>query len=181
MSGWTTYAKVDQLVFLPMQSIALASTTFVGQNLGCNQVDRARKGINRALILALCVTAMVMVPIVVFAPQIVSFFNSKTEVVEYGTMLIRWISPFYMLCCFNQIYSAAQRGVGNSKVPMVIMLISFVAFRQVYLFIMSRVWNEILPIAMGYPAGWFLSSFLSTVYYHTHKDKLDRFRLIEDK
>jgi len=31
MSGWTAYAKVDQLLFLPMQSIALASTTFVGR------------------------------------------------------------------------------------------------------------------------------------------------------
>ena len=45
MSGWTTYAKVDQLLFLPMQSIALASTTFVGQNLGSNQVDRAKQGV----------------------------------------------------------------------------------------------------------------------------------------
>ena len=45
MSGWTTYAKVDQLLFLPMQSISLASTTFVGQNLGKNQVARARKGV----------------------------------------------------------------------------------------------------------------------------------------
>ncbi len=44
MSGWTTYSKVDQILFLPMQSIALASTTFVGQNLGCNQVERARQG-----------------------------------------------------------------------------------------------------------------------------------------
>ena len=54
MSGWTTYAKVDQLIFLPMQSIALASTTFVGQNLGCNQVERAKKGVAQALAIALC-------------------------------------------------------------------------------------------------------------------------------
>ena len=149
--------------------------------MGCNQVERARKGITRALILALIVTAVVMMPVMAFAPQIVRFFNRKAEVVEYGTMLIRWISPFYMLCCFTQIYSAAQRGVGNSKVPMAIMLVSFVAFRQLYLFVMSRVWNEILPIAMGYPAGWILSSSLSTLYYHTHKSKLDQYRLIEDK
>ena len=181
MSGWTTYAKVDQLVFLPMQSIALSVTTFVGQNLGCNQEERARKGITCAVILSLCVTTLVMLPIVAFAPQIVRFFNSKPEVVDYGTMLIRWISPFYLLCCFNQIYSAAQRGVGNSEVPMVIMLISFVAFRQAYLFIMSRVWNEILPIAMGYPAGWFLSSFLSSLYYHTHKSRFGQKSLIENK
>ena len=33
MSGWTAYTKIDQIMFLPMQSLALAATTFVGQNL----------------------------------------------------------------------------------------------------------------------------------------------------
>ena len=178
MSGWTTYAKVDQLLFLPMQSIALASTTFVGQNLGCNQVERAKKGVTRAITLALISTLILMVPVLLFAPQIVAFFNSKPEVVEYGSMLLRWITPFYILCSFNQIYSGALRGAGNSKAPMVIMLSSFVAFRQVYLFIMSRVWNEIIPIAMSYPAGWLLCSTLTLLYYH--KAQLGKTRLVED-
>ena len=181
MSGWTTYAKVDQLLFLPMQSIALASTTFVGQNLGCNQVQRAKKGVTRALILALCSTTILMIPVLAFAPQIVAFFNSKPEVVEYGSMLLHWITPFYLLSCFTQIYSGALRGSGNSKAPMVIMLSSYVAFRQIYLFVMSRVWNEIIPIAMGYPAGWLLCSTLTTIYYHRYKSRLGSTRLVEDK
>ena len=178
MSGWTTYAKVDQLLFLPMQSIALASTTFVGQNLGCNQVERAKKGVTRAITLALISTLILMVPVLMFAPQIVAFFNGKPEVVEYGSLLLRWITPFYILCSFNQIYSGALRGAGNSKAPMIIMLSSFVAFRQVYLFIMSRVWNEIIPIAMSYPAGWLLCSTLTLIYYH--KAQLGKSRLVED-
>lgn len=178
MSGWTTYAKVDQLLFLPMQSIALASTTFVGQNLGKNQPDRARRGVKTALILAICATLVLMGPVLYFAPEIVAFFNDKTEVVTYGAMLLRWLSPFYLLCCFNQIYSGALRGAGNSKAPMVIMLSSFVAFRQVYLFLMSRICNEIIPIAMSYPAGWLLCSTLTTIYYH--RVKLTSTRLVED-
>lgn len=178
MSGWTTYAKVDQLLFLPMQSISLASTTFVGQNLGSNQVDRARKGVRQSLILALGATAILTVPVVIFASPIVAFFNDKPEVVEYGTIFLQWLSPFYLLCCFNQIYSGALRGAGNSRAPMVIMLASFVGFRQLYLFIMARLCNEILPIAMSYPAGWLLCSILSTVYYH--KAKLTKNRLLDD-
>ena len=178
MSGWTTYAKVDQLLFLPMQSIALASTTFVGQNLGCNQVERAKQGVKRSLMLAICSTLILMVPVLIFAPQIVAFFNNKTEVVEYGSMLLRWLTPFYVLCCFNQVYSGALRGAGNSKAPMIIMLTSFVAFRQVYLFVMSRICNEIIPIAMSYPAGWLLCSTLTTIYFH--KVHLGKNRLVED-
>ena len=178
MSGWTAYSKVDQLLFLPMQSIALASTTFVGQNLGRNQVDRAREGVRKALTIALASTAVMMVPVLVFSGPIVSFFNSKEEVIRYGTVLLRWLSPFYLLCCFNQIYSGALRGAGNSRAPMIIMLGSFVVFRQVYLFAMSRIWNEIIPIAMGYPAGWLLCSSITAVYFH--KVKLGKNRLVED-
>lgn len=178
MSGWTTYAKVDQLLFLPMQSIALASTTFVGQNLGCGQVDRAKEGVRQSLLISIVCTVVLMIPVLCFAPEIVAFFNSKEKVVDYGAMLLRWLSPFYVLCCFNQIYSGALRGAGNSKAPMIFMLTSFVAFRQIYLFTMSHIWNEIIPIAMAYPAGWLLCSILTTVYYH--KVRLGKSRLVED-
>ena len=179
MSGWTAYAKIDQLLFLPMQSIALASTTFVGQNLGCNQVERAKKGVSQALLIAIVSTVVLMIPVMAFASPVVAFFNSKEEVVEIGTMLLHWLSPFYVLCCFNQIYSGALRGAGNSRAPMIIMLSSFVAFRQIYLFIMARAWNEIIPIAMSYPAGWLLCSTLTAIYYHSVQ--LGKNRLVEDQ
>ena len=178
MSGWTTYSKVDQLLFLPMQSIALASTTFVGQNLGKNQVQRAKKGVTVSMLIAVVSTLILMVPVILFAPQIVAFFNSEPAVVEYGAMLLRWLSPFYVLCCFNQIYSGALRGAGNTRAPMIIMLTSFVAFRQVYLFAMSRICNEIIPIGMSYPAGWLLCSLLTVIYYR--KVQLSKSRLVDD-
>ncbi len=179
MSGWTTYAKVDQLIFLPMQSIALASTTFVGQNLGCGQIDRAKEGVKRSLIIAIASSVVLMIPVLIFAPYIVQFFIKEPAVIEYGTLFLRWMTPFYVLCCFNQIYSGALRGSGNTRAPMIIMLVSFVAFRQVYLFCMSQICNEIIPIAMSYPAGWLLCSALSTVYYH--RVNLGKNRLVEDK
>ena len=178
MSGWTAYAKVDQLLFLPMQSISLASTTFVGQNLGRNQPERARQGVSVALKMALCATLIMMIPLLIFADPSVRFFNDKPQVIEYGAMLLRWMSPFYVLCCFNQIYSGALRGAGNTKAPTIIMLSSFVLFRQIYLYVMSGICNEIIPIAMSYPAGWLLCSSLTTLYYH--KVKLGKTRLVED-
>ena len=179
MSGWAAYGKIDQLLILPMQSIALASTTFVGQNLGKNQVDRAKKGVRNALMISASATAILMIPVIAFAAPVVSFFNDKPEVIEYGAMFLCWLTPFYILCCFNQIYAGALRGAGDSRAPMVIMLISFVAFRQVYLFTMSHICNEVIPIAMGYPAGWLLCSLLSAIYYHSVK--LDKNRLVEDR
>ena len=178
MAGWTAYLKIDQLLFLPMQSIALATTTFVGQNLGKNQVQRARQGVTRAVIISMSATAIMMVPVIGFAPYIVKFLNNKPEVIQHGTLFLRVLTPFYILCCFNQIYASALRGAGNSRACMFIMLGSFVLFRQVYLFCMARICNEIIPIAMAYPAGWLLCSLITAIYYH--KVALGKTRLVED-
>ena len=179
MSGWTAYTKIDQLVILPVQSLSLASTTFVGQNLGVGNVERAKGGVRRALYLSFAVTAVLLVPVLTLAPDMTAFFNSKPEVVSYGALLLRLLSPFYFFFCINQIYSGALRGSGNSQVPMFIMLGSFVVFRQVYLYVMAHfISNEIVPIAMGYPAGWFVCSAVTLLYY-AHC-KFDSHRLVED-
>lgn len=179
MAGWTAYGKIDQLIFLPMQSLALASTTFVGQNLGIGQVDRAKKGVRSALNISFAATVIVMIPVILAAPWLVQFFNDDPAVIEFGTLFLRYITPFYIVCCVNQVYSGALRGAGNSKVPMFIMLASFVCFRQIYLFIMANfISNTVLPITMGYPAGWIVCSALTLLYYH--KVPLDKVKLIKN-
>ncbi len=178
MSGWTTYSKVDQLLFLPMQSISLATTTFVGQNLGKGSTERAQKGIKTALAVACSTTILLMIPVIAFASPLAAFFNAKPEVIEYASLFLRWLTPFYVLCCFNQIHVAALRGAGNSRAPMIITLCSFVGFRQVYLYLMAQICNEILPISMAYPAGWLVCSAITAIYYH--KVQLGKTRLVEE-
>lgn len=166
MSGWTAYTKLDAFLFLPMQSLSIAATTFVGQNLGNNDVKRAKKGVNIAMLMAFVSTVIIMLPMVIFAPDFVCFFNKKPEVIEYGTLFLHYITPFYLICCVNQIYSGALRGAGNTRAPMLIMLVSFVFFRQAYLFITANfISNTVLPIAMGYPAGWLVCSLINFIYY----------------
>ncbi|MBE6109297.1 MAG: MATE family efflux transporter [Erysipelotrichaceae bacterium] len=167
MSGWTAYSKIDALMLLPMQSIGLATTTFVGQNIGVGRVDRVKQGVRTGLMLSLAATVIPMIPVMIFAPQLVAFFNPKKEVVDYGVLMIRWISPFYALTCSSNIQSAALRGSGDTKAPMLMMIFSFVIFRQIYLFIMANfISNTIIPIFMGYPAGWLVCTVLTAIYYH---------------
>ena len=119
-----------------------------------------------------------MLPVLLFAPHIVAFFNAKEEVVHWGSLLLYWHTPFFVFNGFNQIYCSALRGAGNTRVPMIIILSCFVGFRQLYLFVMSMICNQFIPITLAYPAGWLLCSLLSFIYYH--RTSLDRSRLIED-
>ena len=168
MGGWTAYIKVDQLVLLPMQSIALATQTFVGQNLGLMQTERARKGVRVSLYISLVSTAVLIAAVVPLAKYIVEIFvgTAETGVIRYGTMFLTYLTLAYLLPCFNQIYAGALRGAGKSSIPMIAMLASFVFFRQIYLFIMANyISNTILPIAMGYPAGWLVCSVSLGIAY----------------
>lgn len=179
MSGWTTYSKLDQFIILPVQSLGLAATTFVGQNLGTDQVERAKRGTRDAFFLSVGITVVISSAAIALAPQLVAFFNDKPEVVAYGTLFLRHMCPCYVLICVNQVYSGSLRGAGISQPPTYIMLASFVVFRQIYLYIMANfISNTILPIAMGYPAGWLVCSVLTLIYYN-HVDLAGK-RVVDD-
>ncbi len=166
LGGWTTYSKIDQFIFLPVQSISLAATTLVGQSLGAGDMKRAKKGTYIAFLMSFGVTAVVIALVMAFAPQLAAFFNDDPNVLYYAELLLRNITPFYIFCSVNQVFAAALRGAGNTKAPMFIMLGSFVAFRQIYLFVVSNfISNEILPVAFGYPAGWFVCCVSMLIYY----------------
>ncbi len=168
MAGWASYGKIDQFAILPMQSLSLASTTFVGQNYGAQNMKRVKRGINISLILSISITGLLAVPLVVFAGQLVSMFNRETDVLYYGVFFLRISSPFYVLCCINQIYAGALRGLGDAAVPMGIMIGSFVVFRQIYLFTVTHLTSSFYPVSVAYPVGWIVCSAVMLVHYRRY-------------
>lgn len=180
MSGWTAYSKINQLVLLPMQSISLAITTFVGQNLGAGQRERARKSVGVAFGLSVGTSAVLLLPVLLFAPQLVRFFNPNGEVITFGALLLRMLCPFFLIYCIHDTLGGALRGAGNGKVPMIITLVCFVFFRQLYLYVMANfICNEVIPIALSFPAGWVLSSTLTLIYFL--RTNLSDSRLVEKR
>ena len=166
LASWTAYSKIDQFIFLPIQSIGLAVTTFVGQNLGIGDTKRAKKGTYVGLLMAAISAIIIIIPIIIFAPFWASIFSDTPEVVTNSAILLRFISPFYLCCCVNQVLSAALRGSGNTTAPMIIMLSAFVGFRQLTLFVTSNfISNDLLPIGMSYPLGWLACATTILIYF----------------
>jgi len=174
--GWAAHTKIDQFAVLPMQSIGLATTTFVGQNLGSGQRKRAYDGVRVALIMAIVVTACISAILGIFARPLVSFFVDNEAIRDTGTLYLRTLTPYYVLFAFNHIYTNALRGAGNARAPMIILLISYALFRQIYLFVVSNyISNTIVPIIMCFPAAWLACSLITTIYFHrVHLKKDDK-------
>ena len=166
MSGWTAYSKVDALMLLPLQSLCVAVSTFSGQNIGVGDQERARRGVRIGYYLCLITQIIPLVPVMVFAPQIVAFFNDDPEVVFYGSSFLRMISPFYLLSCSCDIQNSGLRGAGDVRKPVAITIFSYVVFRQIYLYVVAHyISNTVIPIAMGYPAGWMVCAVLMFIHY----------------
>ena len=164
-SGWGAYGRVDAFVILPLQSIALGVTTFTGQNAGAGNVKRIKEGVRTSIRLAIVLTYAICIAEFIAAPQIVALFNQDPEVLRYGTLFIRCNCLFDGLCASNQIHACVLRGIGQSKTPMIIMLFSFVIFRQIYLYVISHTLNSVALIALGYPAGWLVCSLIMAIYF----------------
>ena len=169
MAGWTSYNKLDSFVLIPVQSIALASTTFVGQNWGAKKPERARQGVRQALTISLIATVSLMAVMMILTRPLLMMFTQEPDVLDYGTRFIRIITPFYFTICFNQIYGGALRGIGDAKSPTIIMLSSFVVFRQLYLFVTKLLGAGFIAVALAYPMGWILCSSLLIIWYRRSK------------
>lgn len=163
-SGWGIYIRIDAFVFLPIQSMGMAVTTFTGQNAGALRPDRIRSGVRASLGISSGITALIVAVIYASAPWMVALFNRDDQVLRYGVLFLRLNSVFDLLNVVYIIYGGALRGVGNARIPMYFMLGYFVLFRQVYLLIASRLTDSIVPIALSYPAGWLLCSILLFLY-----------------
>lgn len=165
MAGWSAYNKLDAFLNIPIQSIGMASTTFVGQNYGAGMMERARKGVTKAQMLSGSITVALSLVITLTAQEVIRLFTNDPEVMAFGVRFIQLNSPFYFALCFNQTYAGALRGIGSAKIPMVIMLFSFVLFRQAYLFTAKMLGNSLTAVALAYPVGWAMCSILLSVFF----------------
>ncbi|MBR4459784.1 MAG: MATE family efflux transporter [Clostridia bacterium] len=172
MAGWGSYNKVDAFIMLPMQSMAMAATTFVSQNVGAGKTERADRGTRDSILISAGITAVIAALLIAFAEFAIGLFNTDPEVLEYGTLFMRANTAFLLCNCVNHVLAGALRGRGDSRGPMILMLASFVAIRQVYLFAVSRlIPDNHLVIGLGYPVGWVCCMVLELLYYRRSSRK----------
>ncbi len=167
MAGWSCYNKLDMFIMLPMQSIAQAATTFVGQNIGAGKNDRVNKGTVDSMLLAVGVTAGIAVFLFIFAAPATRLFISDADVIRYGAMFLQTNVFFMLFNCVNHTLAGALRGRGDSTGPMVIMLLNFVAVRQAYLFVVTRfISNTERLVGFSYPVGWTACCIMEVAYFY---------------
>ena len=165
MAGCGSYSKLEGFVFLPITSFSVALTTFIGQNLGAKQYERAKKGARFGILAGVILAETVGILLWILAPVLVRLFNNQPDVIEFGVMQTRTEALFYCLLALSHCLAGILRGAGKSKVPMIVMLVCWCAIRITYITIMVRVIPDIRVVFWAYPLTWFLSSITFLIYY----------------
>ncbi len=165
VAGCGSYSKIEGFGFLPITCFAMSLTTFISQNLGAKQYDRAKKGARFGILCSITMAELVGITIYTLAPFLIAAFNSDPEVVAFGTTQARTVTLFYFLLAFSHCIAGILRGAGKSTVPMVVMMCCWCIIRITYISIIVRFIPVINAIFWAYPLTWSLSSILFLIYF----------------
>ena len=115
MAGYAAYLKIDGFNILPVLSISMAVTTFTGQNVGANRLDRVKKGMYSSLIMVLVYTVFIGAVLLIFSHQVLGLFTHSAQVIMYGQLAMKYFCPYYFLLGILNVLAGTVRGAGNSS------------------------------------------------------------------
>lgn len=165
MAGCGSYSKVEGFVFLPITAFAMALTTFIGQNLGAGQFDRAKQGARIGILCSMAMAELIGVALFFLAPYAMRLFNDDPAVVAIGVRQSHIEALFFCFLAFAHGVSAVLRGAGRAQVPMYTMLGCWCILRVSYITLALKVWPDIATIFWSYPITWSVSCVVFLIYY----------------
>lgn len=163
-AGFTAANKIDTFAFMPIQSFATATTTYVGQNIGAGRLDRVRSGTRRALLLGTLVCMAITAVVIPLRRPLLMLFNQEPAVVAAGeAYLLRVLTPMFVLAVMF-ILSSVLRGAGATTVPMVASIISLWAARVPAAYLLAYLFGP-EELYWSYLFGWLLGVIICAVSY----------------
>ena len=165
IAGVAAEGRIDGFLFMSLQAIALAATTFSGQNFGAQKFDRLREGIKVSLLIVLGISAILSIIAFFFAEPLIAIFNPDPEVVAYGADFLKILSLGIWSFGLSETISGFIRGSGNAMGPMIISLLTICIFRLIVVYFAMPIFNSIRVISVIYPLSYFANFFIMALYY----------------
>lgn len=129
LAGYTIAIRVMMFTLMPSWGMSNAAATLVGQNLGAKQPERAEISVWKTGKYNAIFMGTVSLAYLIFAKQIISWFNATPSVVENGALCLQVIALGYVFYAYGMVVSQAFNGAGDTKTPTKINLISFWLFQ----------------------------------------------------
>lgn len=171
MAACGAYSRIEGFVFLPIMSMSLALTSYIGQNLGAKEYDRAKQGARFGVLTSVAMAEVIGIILFLFGGFFISTFitdadpEAVAEIIAIGARQCRVESLFFFLLAFSHAIAGVCRGAGKAIVPMLIMLLVWCVIRIIYITVAMHIKHEIVLLFLAYPLTWFISSVIYFIYY----------------
>jgi putative MATE family efflux protein len=114
--------RVENVAILPAFGMSGAILTIVGQNYGARNLDRARKTIQRGVILIAAFMFAVGIIALCFARPILVIFTNDPTVIAFGMDFILFRTPFFAIAGIRMIIGSGFAGAGKPGVGLYTLL-----------------------------------------------------------
>jgi len=113
ISAYGICNRVVHLFMMPAMGISAAITAIVGQNLGANNLRRAKDAVKKGVYLILIVIVPSMILIALFGKYITIFFIPKDPLVhQIGNVMFYIVSPSVIFFALTSVFNGAFQGAG---------------------------------------------------------------------
>ncbi|NMB39700.1 MAG: MATE family efflux transporter, partial [Firmicutes bacterium] len=164
--------RVDGFAMMPNFSFGSAMTTFAGQNIGAQKLDRVEQGTKEGTKIAVTVSTIITILLLVFGKNLISIFTDTTELVDLSMRMMRILAVGYIAMAVTQCLSGVMRGAGDTITPMWISLITVVFLRvpiayTIAYFTRSDLYPTGRPesVFISLLASWTLGAIITTIYF----------------
>ncbi|OQA63471.1 MAG: Multidrug export protein MepA [Spirochaetes bacterium ADurb.Bin269] len=164
MAGFSISGRIDSVAFLPIASFASAATTFTGQNIGANKLDRVRRGHRSVQLMSALVCVVISLVVLLNARFLMSLFSPEEEVILAGTEVLYRLMPCYVLLSFLFLTNSVLRGAGESIVPFIASMTSFLFLRMPAAYLLDHFFGR-SEIGWCYGIGWVFGIAIAVPYY----------------
>lgn len=104
-------------------AVDVGSTAVVARDIGAGDRSRVQVALHTAIVAALLWGVACTLIVFAFAPQLMRLMGAEPEVVPLGVEYLRWGSLGFPALMMLYAVSGSLRGMGNTWMPMVILLI----------------------------------------------------------
>ena len=100
------------------------------------------------------------------------FINKESyDIIPLMGQLMRFLSPFYFLYVFGEVFAGALRGAGDTFKPMLLTLLGTCLPRIMWVVLVVPQNPAMTFILSGYPISWAFTAILLTAYYRSYRKK----------
>ncbi|MDF2890325.1 MAG: hypothetical protein K0R80_692 [Clostridia bacterium] len=170
IAGYNAAVKVDGFVFMPVTALATAITTYVGQNMGANKLDRVKKGVHVTMGVVMGLSLIMCAIVIPFRYQLMYLFTNSPEVVARGNAYLMRVIPLYFISTLQYMYIGILRGTGESVVPTISTLISLWLARVPSAYLLSKYFGGD-NMHWCYAIGWIMGLCILIPYYYSGRWK----------